>query len=145
MLYHNWLLLRWDVFLWWLVPSVILTEPRITWKTGVWTCLWQMILIALIEVGRFTHCGWHRSPARVLGCINGEREMTTAQTHHSVSWLWMWGDHLLPASAVWLPYHDRQYNFYLSQKNLSPLCCFHLDFFFNLSNKKRNEGITLYI
>lgn len=36
---------------------VNLTEPRITWVTGIWACLEGIILVRLTEVRRVAHVG----------------------------------------------------------------------------------------
>lgn len=43
----------------WLALTVSLTESRISWETGLWTCLWGITLVPLIEAVRPDDCRWH--------------------------------------------------------------------------------------
>lgn len=43
----------------WLVSVVNLIRSSISWEMGLWACLWRIILIQLVEVGRPTHFDWH--------------------------------------------------------------------------------------
>lgn len=56
-----------------IVSAVNLTEPTITWQTSLKVCLWGINLIALTDIGRPAHHGWHHSLAGVLDCVHGER------------------------------------------------------------------------
>lgn len=77
-------------WLWWLISVVNLMRCRIIWETDFWTCLPEIILTGLLEVGRPNYCGWHCS----LGWDFGLYEKRNVRTHHkhssfSASWLWM--------------------------------------------------------
>lgn len=84
-----------------LIGSV--TESRITREMQLWVCLRKIVLIALIEVGKVGHCGWHRSLAWLTGCVkrrgaDGERRKLGEYQHVFItlcSWLWMQCDQLL--------------------------------------------------
>jgi len=45
---------------------------RIIWETGLWPCPWGIVLIMMIELWRFTHCGHLHSLARILDYVKKE-------------------------------------------------------------------------
>lgn len=69
----------------------------------LWVGLWKMVLIALIEVGKLGHCGWHHSLAWVMGSVkrraaDGERRELGVQQPVFIalgSQLWMQCDQVL--------------------------------------------------
>lgn len=76
------LLSVWDNLYWVLiwrswVPAIVnhdyqldLESPR---KTGLGACLWGIILIAFIEVGRPAHCRWPQSMTGISDYVDGQR------------------------------------------------------------------------
>lgn len=66
----------------------------------VWVCLCGITMIALDEVGRSAHYGWHHSLRGILGGIRKERT-SWALAFAALFWLWMWCDQLLQAPAAW--------------------------------------------
>lgn len=57
----------------WLILIVNLMESKITWEKALWTCLWRITLIILIDEGRLGHCGWHHCLTRTLYCIKRKK------------------------------------------------------------------------
>lgn len=54
---------------------------------NLWACLWGIILIGLIEVGRSTHCGWNQFLTEIRECVSEEGG-------------WGWGRHRSPHSSL---------------------------------------------
>lgn len=82
-----------------LVLIVNLMDSRITKEMGPWACLWGIILITLIELGRpgNNNNGWHQSLAGILGSTGGKGELSS--NLHSCTLCFVNVDAMGPASS----------------------------------------------
>lgn len=76
------ILVFWRVRGHWLALTVNLTESRISWETGLWTCLWGITLVTLIEAVRPVDCRSHL--AGVLDYNIKGAEQAATHIHHAL-------------------------------------------------------------
>lgn len=68
------------------VIVVNVTGSRIIWETGLWECLWEVILIVLTEVGRAAHSGQSHFLHWGPGCCRKSSELSMS-VHCPCFWL----------------------------------------------------------
>lgn len=84
------------------ITTLNLLRSRITWKKGLWACLWRITQISVIEVGRFYHYVWQHSLVWNY-CITWRKWTKHQHSSHSASWLEMWCNQLQTPSSMISP------------------------------------------